>query len=264
MGNLDARATEFIGNRHDEFTDLADDFDQMADKVHQMIQSQKRLLSDVSHELRSPLTRMQIASGLALKNVTPENKDYLERIELEIGRLDDMIGELLQVAALERGSVFEQKASFVINDLLEILTNDASFEADANGKEVLLHADEDIPFYGYYGLLARSLENILRNAIRHTAENSRDELFLSLIDNKVSIKVCDQGNGVSEEHLESIFKPFYRPTDARERTSGGAGLGLAIAQRGIVANGGTVSASNQDSGGLCVSIFLPSELQDVD
>ncbi|WP_251358314.1 ATP-binding protein [Kangiella sp. TOML190] len=260
-GNLRARAKNFIGKRHDEFADLGEDFDRMADKIDQMIHSQKRLLSDVSHELRSPLTRMQIASGLALNKATDDNRKHLERIELEIERLDDMIGELLQVAALERGHYYEEKSSFVLNNLIYVLVQDAQFEANANAKGVIFNANEDIEFYGYYGLIARAVENILRNAIRHTEKNTQVTVNLSQNGNAIDITIQDQGPGVNGLHIDKIFEPFYRPTEARERTSGGTGLGLAIAKRGIEANGGKILAINgTECGldkGLKVTIVLP-------
>lgn len=261
-GDLQTRATQYIGNRHDEFIDLAEDFDQMADKINKMIMSQKRLLSDVSHELRSPLTRMQIASSLALNKATDDNRNHLERIELEIERLDEMIGELLQVAALERGHIYEEKSKFVLNDLISVLVQDAEFEASADNKLVKFAAEKELEFTGYYGLIARAVENILRNAIRHTKENTCVDLKLYQSGSQILIEIIDQGSGVNTEDLQKIFEPFYRPTEARERTSGGTGLGLAIARRGIEANGGKITAINGIDcdlpEGLKVTIQLPA------
>ncbi len=260
-GDLQARATNYMGNRHDEFIDLAKDFDQMANKIDKMIHSQKRLLSDVSHELRSPLTRMQIASGLALNKATDDNRNHLERIETEIERLDEMIGELLQVAALERGNFYEEKSQFILNDLISVLVNDAKFEASAHNKSVTFKAEKEFEFTGYYGLIARSVENILRNAIRHTKSQTTVDLKLYQYDDQIKIQILDQGSGVKEEHINKIFEPFYRPTEARERTSGGTGLGLAIAKRGVEANGGNIYAENGVNCGLAdglkVTITLP-------
>ena len=256
-GDLKARAQASLGNRQDEFTDLAKDFDLMAERIERIIQSQKRLLSDVSHELRSPLTRMQIAASLAQKSANQESKDHIDRIELEVERLDEMIGELLQMAALERGNVNEDRASFVLNDLLDVIVEDAKFEAEAHNKSVDYYDTAPIQFNGYYSLLARAIENVLRNAIRHTPEDTCVTVATSEDQLGIEIKICDSGTGVSDEHLERIFDAFYRPTDARERTSGGAGLGLAIAKRGVEANGGTISAYNQEDSGLCVIIQLP-------
>lgn len=260
-GNLKVPATDYIGNRQDEFSDLASDFDKMAEKIDSMLHSQKRLLSDVSHELRSPLTRMQIASGLALKQANAETEPYLNRIELEIERLNEMIGELLQVSSLESGSVYEQKTEFCINDLLSAMVIDANFEAEADGKKVSLYAPEDIEFFGYHGLFARAVENIIRNAIRHTDNNTEVQVKLYYNMGEIIIDIIDQGPGINQEHLKKIFEPFYRPTEARERTSGGAGLGLAIAKQSIEANGGIISATNANQSGyekgLLVSIRLP-------
>lgn len=168
-----------------------------------------------------------------------------------------MIGELLQMAALERGHVNEDRANFMLNDLLDVIVEDAKFEAEAHNKTVDYHTEGDIAFNGYYSLLARAIENVLRNAIRHTPDDTCVTVATSESQLGVEIKICDSGHGVNEEHLKKIFDAFYRPTDARERTSGGAGLGLAIAKRGVEANGGTITAYNQQGSGLCVVIQLP-------
>ncbi len=256
-GDLSARAARLLGKRQDEFADLAEDFDLMAERIERIIHSQKRLLSDVSHELRSPLTRMQIAASLAQKTASTESRSHIDRIELEVERLDEMIGELLQMAALERGHVNEDRANFVLNDLLDVIVEDAKFEAEAHNKTVDYHSASEITFNGYYSLLARAIENVLRNAIRHTPADTCVTVSTSETQLGIQLKICDSGHGVNEEHLAKIFDAFYRPTDARERTSGGAGLGLAIAKRGIEANGGTISAYNQPNSGLCVVIQLP-------
>ncbi len=256
-GDLSARAQRYLGKRQDEFADLAEDFDLMAERIERIIHSQKRLLSDVSHELRSPLTRMQIAASLAQKSANSDSRTHIDRIELEVERLDEMIGELLQMAALERGHVNEDRANFMLNDLLDVIVEDAKFEAEAHNKTVDYHTDGDIAFNGYYSLLSRAIENVLRNAIRHTPDDTCVTVSTSESQLNVEIKICDSGHGVNEEHLKKIFDAFYRPTDARERTSGGAGLGLAIAKRGVEANGGTITAYNQKDSGLCVVIQLP-------
>ncbi|WP_345292610.1 ATP-binding protein [Kangiella marina] len=255
-GDLQARAKDFIGKRSDEFHDLAEDFDLMADRINRIIMSQKRLLSDVSHELRSPLTRMQIAASLAQKHSQKECSNHIERIEVEVERLDELIGELLQVAALERGQQHQQVDTFVINDLLDVIISDAQFEASANNKEVVLHDSPIISFRGYYNLLARSVENVIRNAIRHTPDNTQVSVIVKDLGPKFSIVISDQGHGIDEAHLDKIFEPFYRPTEARERSSGGTGLGLTIAKRGVEVNGGTIQADNVADGGLVVTMTL--------
>ncbi|WP_223576655.1 ATP-binding protein [Kangiella taiwanensis] len=261
-GNLQARAKDYIGKRADEFHDLAEDFDLMADRINRIIMSQKRLLSDVSHELRSPLTRMQIAASLAQKHSQGDQNaaacsHHIERIEVEVERLDELIGELLQVAALERGQQHQQVDTFVVNDLLDVIISDAQFEAAANNKEVIFNNSKPISFKGYYNLLARSVENVIRNAIRHTPDGTQVTVTVSEHNAFFSIVIHDKGQGIDEAHLDKIFEPFYRPTEARERSSGGTGLGLTIAKRGIEVNGGTISAENASDGGLKVTINLP-------
>lgn len=234
----------------------------MADRINRIIMSQKRLLSDVSHELRSPLTRMQIAASLAQKHSQGDQNasacsNHIERIEVEVERLDELIGELLQVAALERGQQHQQVDTFVVNDLLDVIISDAQFEAAANDKKVTFINSPTINFKGYYNLLARSVENVIRNAIRHTPDGTQVTVTVKEAGPHFSIVIHDAGQGIDESHLEKIFEPFYRPTEARERSSGGTGLGLTIAKRGVEVNGGTISAENAAEGGLKVTIRLP-------
>lgn len=256
-GDLQARAKDFIGKRSDEFHDLAEDFDLMAERINRIIMSQKRLLSDVSHELRSPLTRMQIAASLAQKHSQAECTNHIQRIEVEVERLDELIGELLQVATLERGHQHNKPDTFVVNDLLDVIVSDAQFEASANDKKVILMDSPTISFTGYYNLLARSVENVIRNAIRHTPDGTQISVKVSSSQHHFVISIRDQGLGIDDAHLTKIFEPFYRPTEARERSSGGTGLGLAIAKRGVEVNGGTIKARNINNGGLEIMMTFP-------
>lgn len=260
QGDLQARAKDYIGKRGDEFYDLAEDFDLMADRINRIIMSQKRLLSDVSHELRSPLTRMQIAASLAQKHSHAECANHIDRIELEVERLDELIGELLQVAALERGHQHGNPDTFVVNDLLDVIISDAQFEAKANNKKVELLDSPTINFKGFYNLLARSIENVIRNAIRHTPDGTKITVQIKDAGRQFLIIITDQGLGIEQEHLNKIFEPFYRPTEARERSSGGTGLGLTIAKRGVEVNGGSIGAENAPDGGLRVTMILPKSI----
>ncbi len=255
-------AVSVLGKRRDEFYDLGKDLDAMFLKITKILDAQKQLMSDVSHELRSPLARLQMSTGILEKKIDVQHKKDIERIELECQRLNEMIGQLLDISALERGKIFEEISEFSINKLLEDLVNDILFEAQFKNIQVECHLTKsELMFSGYFNLLRSACENILRNAIRHTQENSEINLSLQMIDNDIVITVEDEGDGVPEEELDKIFNPFYRADEARTRTKGGTGLGLTIAQRAVTANGGTIQANNRSEKGLRVDIRLPLKVQ---
>lgn len=253
-------AKELLGNRRDEFYSLASDFDLMADKIMETVNTQKQLLSDVSHELRSPLTRMQIALGILDKDLGNGQHKTLQRIEQECGRMDEMIGQLLSIAALERGQVYEEEQIINLEDMLTDLLRDIEFEAQQKGIKVCYELIEHVRLKGYYGLLRSSLENILRNALRYAPDNSEVWVKLSQAGNSVSIEISDQGPGVDNDSLEKIFQPFYRTDEARSREQGGAGLGLAIAARAVAVHKGNIIASHNQPSGLKVIVTIPGRL----
>ncbi len=236
----------------DETDELARDFNSMAQQLQERIEAQKRLLSDVSHELRSPLARLRIALALAQEN--PDTSPaYLQRIEREAERLEQLIGQLLasQVEALELDDHID------LVQLLKQLCSDATFEGAANGKTVtLVHAQEDAIVASSGDLLHKSFENILRNAVAHAPDNTTVAVDLEKLGESYRICVTDQGGGVAEAELEKIFEAFYRADTARTRDTGGHGLGLAIARRAIVRHGGHIRAENTGTG-LVVICTLP-------
>jgi len=250
-GDLDARLQ--VRNRGgDETDELARDFNSMAEQLQERIQSQKRLLGDVSHELRSPLARLRIA--LALAQEKPANgPQYMQRIEQEAERLEELIGQLLFSQAQD--IVLDTHIDLIL--LLQQLCTDANFEGQGAGKHFSFSADAEQALVDSAGdLLRKSFENILRNALQHTAENSQVSVSLSARGNRYQIAIEDQGPGVPEQDLDTIFSEFYRVDSARTRESGGYGLGLAIARRALLQHGGEVSAKNTGTG-LKISISLP-------
>ena len=258
-GDFAFRAVDLMGNRKDEFLELAKDFDFMSEKLQAIIYSQKQLLSDISHELRSPLTRLQIANELAQNSKDEKRTEYFSRIDLETRRINEMIDQLLQIAALERGVTDEEKARISIHDLLGSVCEDARFEAQADNKEIVLRIGDEVTLGGYYRLLRSGLENVLRNAIRHTPSGSAVAVHQLRKDNGgLEIQIIDQGPGLEPHHLEKIFDPFYRASHARERAKGGSGLGLSIARACIKAHGGNISADNVEPSGLKVTIEVPA------
>jgi two-component system sensor histidine kinase CpxA len=257
-GDLSARVGEPVNRRRDEIGQLAHDFDAMAGRLENLVGSQRRLLRDVSHELRSPLARLTVALQLARDREGVRATEALDRIERETGRLDNLIGQLLLLERLEARAPETEAMDFDLSALLNEVVDDASFEASATHRVVELETVPSCPMRGYPALIRSALDNVIRNAVRHTDEETAVEVFLDCGGERSKISIRDHGPGVPEEHLETLFEPFSRVADARERSSGGAGLGLAIARRAIEAHGGTVTARNHPDGGLEVVLTLPS------
>ncbi|MFA7318904.1 MAG: ATP-binding protein [Sulfuricella sp.] len=255
-GKLETRLGPAMGKRRDELADLGHNFDRMASHLNDLIDSQRRLLHDVSHELRSPLARLQAAIGLARQQ--PEKlESSLERIERESVRMDKLVGELMTLSRLEAGVMGAMEEEINVAELLAGVAADARFEAETSGRVVEFSGCGEVIVRGEAELLHRALENVVRNALRHTPEGGKVllEAHLGANMNDLRLAVSDQGPGVSEQELSAIFEPFYRGGGAQ--STAGHGLGLAIARRVVEAHGGSVRASNRSTGGLCVEIVLP-------
>ena len=257
-GKLSTRiGTEIKGKN--EIAELAHDFDEMAEKIEILVGRQKDLLRDISHELRSPLTRLGIALELARQQQQGDSQTKsLQRIELEAERMNHMIGQLLNLAGLENTSDKLNQQPFDLSILLDELIADANYEAKTRNCMVNLNAPETIQYVGIKTLLAQALENIIRNAINYTAENSIISVTVNMENKIIKITIADQGEGVPESALPKLFEPFYRVATARDRQSGGTGIGLAIAERAIKIHHGTITAKNRPAGGLIVEISLPN------
>jgi two-component system sensor histidine kinase CpxA len=221
------------------------------------------LLGDISHELRSPLARMNVALDLMDQNVDENGAQYLQRIRREAERLNEMIGQLLALSRLESGTAKVQSTVINLLELLEGIVMDAEFEACSQDRHVRLVYADNCQTCGAPELLRSAIENVVRNAVRYTAKNTTVEIELKKlsVENTNSplcqIRVRDFGAGVPDTSLPRLFHPFYRVTDARDRQSGGAGLGLAISQSAIRFHGGEIKAANAQEGGLIVEINLP-------
>lgn len=254
-GDLTARVAPSMKGRRDEIADLGKDFDHMAGRLQNIVDTQQRLLHDVSHELRSPLARMQVAMALARQQ--PEKLDTaLERIEREGDRLDELVGELLTLARLGAGVGMEAEAEVDLAALLETVVEDADFEAD-EGRRVILERCDAAVFTGRGELLRRAFENVVRNALRYTPPGDAISVRAQRADGWLEVRVCDRGPGLPEDKLAAVFEPFVRSGDAPTGGRSGYGLGLAITRRAIEAHGGTVLAENREGGGLCVVLALP-------
>jgi len=257
-GKLNTRVAE-LDQRHDELGQLAKSFNHMAEKLENSISAQQRLLGDVSHELRSPMTRLQLAIALAhkSKNSPNELEKYLLRCESEINRLDGMLENVIALSRLENTMPSINKAPVNMNKLLNDLVTDAQFLANEKGIIINNPPSQNITINADEQLLASAIGNILTNAVKYSPQGSQISVQLSINKQQLMIKITDSGMGVPEDALEQLFKAFYRVQNDRARTTGGSGLGLAIAKQAIIAHHGTIQAYNNDGCGLTVEIKLP-------
>lgn len=260
-GDLDQRVGSTLGNRRDEIVDLARAFDRMAERLSVLMLSQKQLLSDVSHELRSPLSRLQVALGLARQRTGTHPTPELDRIEREIERLNELIGQLLSLSRLETGTQPPAPEAVDLVELLQTVISDTAIEAQARHCSLQLEKCVPAVIQGNAQLLHSALENVVRNAVRYTADGTAVTVTMDRDPrqpNSLVTQVRDRGPGVPQEMLARLFEPFVRVGDARDRSSGGYGLGLAIAERAVRLHGGDISARNEPSGGLNITIRLPA------
>lgn len=256
-GQLDVRVMSKMGSRQDEIADLGKDFDYMAQQIQQLVNAQKRLLNDVSHELRSPLARLQIAVEMSRQQ--PERvPELLQRMEKESKRLDELVSELLTLSRLEASVLKNELDYFDINGLINAIADDGRFEAESQNKKILYQDQAEVLLKGRIELIRRAIENIVRNALFHSKPQGQVDISLTQKTDSVEIIICDQGNGVPEEKLEQLFQPFVRIDETNQNaTIPGYGLGLAIARRAIELHNGSIRAFNQQQGGLCIAIRLP-------
>lgn len=261
-GDLTTRTGARAGAGRDEVAGLMRDFDAMAERIETLLRAQSRLLNDISHELRSPLARLNVALGLARQRAVTDNSDMLDRIETEASRLNELIGRILALARLEDGEQLVPQTPVPLGELVASVVEDAEFEAQARNCHVRAEIPEgDWAVCGNASLLHSAVENVIRNAIRYTQEKSAVEVELQSETrsgvSEVVLRVSDSGPGVPSSALGKLFEPFYRLDEARGRQTGGVGLGLAITERAVRFHGGKVSAYNRLKGGLTVEIRLP-------
>lgn len=259
-GDLSARAGKPGSRGGDEIAELVRDFDIMAERLETSLKAQARLLTDISHELRSPLARLNVALALARQRTGSEAESALDRIDLEANRLNDLIGELLTISRLETSDDTPQKLPVYLGEMLQEICNDADFEGQARNCHVNCVIRDDSVVTGSPTLLHSAIENVVRNGARYTQDGTVIEVTLGKSESppEAIIRVVDSGPGVPEESLDKIFRPFYRIDDARGRQTGGVGLGLAITERVVRLHGGSVRAINRAEGGLLVEIRLPA------
>jgi two-component system OmpR family sensor kinase len=255
LGSFEAQVDEKFCKRRDELGILARDFNRMAARLHSQIASKEMLLRDISHELRSPLTRLRVA--LSLAQLGDQIEVQHKSIERDVERLDALIGETLQLSRLS-GAV----PTFVCDNvelgvLLNEVIRDAELEANALGKTIVPCPIVEISVHGNLELVRRGIENVLRNAVRYEPVGGGIEVSVRPHGGGVTIAVRDHGSGVPDADLERIFEAFYRVDEARERSRGGTGLGLAIAARVMALHGGHAKAENAPDGGLIIELHFP-------
>ncbi len=254
-GDLTARVN---ARRKDELGELGRAFDRMAERIATLLTAERRLLQDISHELRSPLARLSFAAELAR---TADDRDAaVARLKKEIGRLTDLVGALLQVTRAEGDPSSSNPEDLRLDELLTEVVEDCRVEADARGCRIDLDAAVHPEFRGDRELLRRAIENVIRNSIHYAPPGSAIQVRLEAANGAARISVRDYGPGVPDDALPKIFQPFFRVDDARDSATGGVGLGLAIAKRAIGLHHGAMAAQNAKPG-LMVSIELPLAAQ---
>jgi two-component system, OmpR family, sensor kinase len=256
-GHLDMRVAPQLGRQRDEFADLARDYDRMAQQLQALLGAQRRLMHDVSHELRSPLARLQMATGL-LRQSPQGLEAALARIDHEVDRLDALVDEVLTLARLESGVPLKLEGEVNVVGLLASVAEDARFEARAQGSDLSLSAEPASLVLRVHGeLLLRAFENVIRNAVKYSAPGTAVDVRATLQPTTHTWQVCisDRGPGLPADALRRAFDPFVRLGD--EARVPGFGLGLAIARRAIESHGGAITGSPRDGGGLTLTLSLP-------
>jgi len=260
-GDLTARVGTGRSRGRDEVAALGHDFDLMAERIEALVIAQQQLLRDISHELRSPLARLNVALELTRQRSGPEAGGSLDRIEREAERLNDLIGRLLTLTQLESGGEWIKRGPVSLRGLVESIASDANFEAQTRNRAVHAVVEEEITIHGSEEMLRQGIENVVRNAVRYTAEHTQVDITVSRrragSGDAAIIRIRDRGPGVPEHALPRLFLPFYRVADARDRQTGGTGIGLAITERAVRLHDGIVTATNAPDGGLIVEIVLP-------
>ncbi|HEU5021710.1 MAG TPA: ATP-binding protein [Bryobacteraceae bacterium] len=240
--------------RRDEIGDLARSFDRMADRIETLLTAERRLLQDVSHELRSPLARLSFAT--ALLNTEPNREKGKERIGKEVSRLTTLVNSLLEMTRAEGDPASRERHDVRLDNLVRDVADDCAVEAAGHSCNLALDIRGEITVTGDEELLRRAIENVIRNAIRYSPEGETIDVRLIAAADAAKVEVRDRGPGVPEKQLSQIFEPFFRVDDSRNNATGGAGLGLAIAMRAVILHNGTIRAKNVGPG-LLVTIGLP-------
>jgi two-component system sensor histidine kinase CpxA len=259
QGDFSTRAAAGMEQRRDELGTLVRDFNAMAARIEELVSRQRQLIYDISHELRSPLARLNVALDLGRER--KGNDPAFDHMEQDLGCLNDMIGRLLTVAKLDTSTTTIPMTQVDLTELTSQIVRSADFELQQQNGAVRLSSHGEHFVHGNAELLHSAIENVIRNAIRYTGAGNSVDVQLEAAGTAapaiVRLLVRDYGQGVPEPELLNIFQPFYRVADDRNRESGGTGLGLAIADRVVRIHGGTIQARNATPHGLVVEILIP-------
>jgi two-component system sensor histidine kinase CpxA len=259
--HLDARVDKNVLSRRDELAELGRDFDHMAERIAALVIAQRRLLADVSHTLRSPLSRVSVAVGLARQSANPETSEHLDWIERETDRLNTLIGQLLTLSRAESGVDLQQKKILDLGILVQEVAADGDYEARNRNRAVVFSSPPECLIEGVPELLRSAVENVVRNAVRHTAEGTDVEITVKCRraegKSQAVVQVRDHGTGVPEDELLNLFRRFHRGINDARQDPDGTGLGLAITECAFRLHGGRVEAANAPGGGLVVTLELP-------
>ncbi len=265
-GDLSARVGSRFAGRKDETAELVREFDQMADRISELIQARQKLIGDISHEIKSPLARLSIALGLARRSapagLSPDLGRQLDRMQREVERVSALGSELLTLTKLDVAAGRAPSEPVDLGSLIERIVADALYEAQGRTEDLRLDLpDHVIVVPGDANLLRRAIENAVRNAIFYTPPGAAVTIRLSEnVEDRVTVEVIDAGPGVPEEALAHLFEPFYRVDEARARETGGTGIGLAICERVVRLHGGHVGARRNIPSGLVITIILPAAM----
>jgi signal transduction histidine kinase len=255
QGDLSVRVQT---KRQDEIGQLGRRFNQMAERLERLIVSERRLLGDISHELRSPLARLKFAVKLA--RTCPDREAALDRIERDVDRITSLVSDIVEITFIEADPAVQGTAMVAAGEIMDEVVHDCSMEAEIRGCRIAVHGRLSGNILGNRELLRRAIENVVRNAIRYAPEKSTIEMAVAEESGTATIEVRDFGPGVPEDALKRIFDPFFRVEDARDATGGGSGLGLSIAKRAVQVHHGAIAAENALPG-LRVRISIPLFLE---
>ena len=263
MGDLSVRVAGKLGSRKDEIADLGRDFDKMAARIETLMHAHELLLRDAAHELRSPLTRLNVALEIARKHGNAPMEGYLNRIATEAEKLSRLISQVLLLSRLENIDVELRLESVCLEKLIDRIVQDANFEGQDRNATISFRIEQPVTFKADSRLLHSAIENVVRNALRFSPSGSEVDIVQSTqktdARSTAVVTISDMGPGVPRETLSELFTPFFRVAGKQERSSDGAGIGLAIAKRAVSLHRGAIRAVNRSAGGLSVEISLPIE-----
>ena len=257
-GDLAVRIEDLSAFQHsEELRGLATDFNRMAQRIQHLVEHQQQLLWDIAHELRTPLTRIALAIGLARQRTPAVAAKEFERIDREIERVDTLLGQLLTIARLESSGHIVDREHVDLSGLVQETISDATLEISERNITIQAQCDEPIMMHGNRELLRVAIENVLRNALRHTGSSSIVDVQLLKQESFIELVVRDRGPGVSESDLLKLFDPFFRTESTRAEFPHGTGLGLTLTKRVVENHGGSIGARNHEKGGLVVKMCFP-------